>query len=241
MILSTHAASIVNLSRCAAASLRGTRSNNLMALHARPLASFEQCGELHRRQLHHPVFDRRPAELRTFQPLRHQADARAVPPQQLHPVHPLGTEHIDRAAEWIGSERRLHNGGEAVGLFAEVHGARCHQDLEVCSSRDHEALLTARSTATSAPVSTWPTTRTTASPIAISTALEAIGGGREDPDRDDRAVAEITTGANAGASSRISGASFGRPLPRRRRGAGFAADPSPAATLPPSCSNARAA
>src|SRR6266404_5952250 len=240
MILSTHAAPIVSLSRCVAASLRSTRSNNLTALHARPLASFEQCSELHRRQLHHPVFDRRPAELPTLQPLRHQTDASSVPPQQFHSVHPLGAEHEDRAAERIGSERRLHNGGEPVSLFAEVHGACCHQNLEVCSSRDHEALLTARSTATSASVSTWPMTRTTASPIAISIVPETIGDGWEDLDGDDRADAEITTGANAGASSQISGVGFGRPLPRRGRGAGFAADPSPGAAPPPSCSKARA-
>src|SRR4030088_3077218 len=111
MILSTHAAPIVSLSRCVAASLRSTRSNNLTPLHARPLASFEQCSELHRRQLHHPIFDRRPAELPALQPLGHQTDASSVPPQQFHSVHPLGAEHEDRAAERIGSERRLHKGG----------------------------------------------------------------------------------------------------------------------------------
>ena len=116
----------------------------------------------------HPVFDRRPAKLRILQPLRHQADARSVPPQQLHPVHPLGAEHVDGAAERIGTERRLHDGCQAVGLFAEVHRARCHENLEVCSCRDHEVLRNARSTATIASVSAWPMTRTTASAIAIS-------------------------------------------------------------------------
>src|SRR6202795_2900687 len=177
MILSTHAAGIVSLSRCVAGSLRSTRSNNLPALHARPLASFEQRRELHRRQLHHPVFDRRPAELCTLQPLPHQTDASSVPPQQFHSVHPLGAEHVDRATERIGSKRRLHNGGEAVGLFAEVHGACCHQNLEICSSRDHDALRTARNTATSASVSTRPMTRTTASSIAISIVPEPLGDG----------------------------------------------------------------
>src|SRR5450631_2570087 len=234
MILSMHAASIVSLSRCVAASLRGTRSNNLAALHARPLASFEQCSELHRRQLHHPVLDRRPAELRIFQPLRHQADPGSVPPQQLHTVHPLGAEHIDGAAEWIGTKRRLHDGGEAVGLFAEVHGACCHKNLEVCCCRDHDALRNARNTATIASVSACPMTRTTASAIAISIALETTAGGREDLRGDDRADFVTTTGANAGASSPIPGAGDCPPPRPRRRGAGFGAGRSAGAAFPAS-------
>src|SRR3979411_1806683 len=111
MILSTQAAPIVSLSRCVAASLRSTRSNNLTELHARPLASFDQCSQLPRRQLHPPASDRRPADLPPPQPLGHQTDASSVPPQQFHSVHPLGAEHEDRAAERIGSARRLPNGG----------------------------------------------------------------------------------------------------------------------------------
>src|ERR1700730_11577222 len=232
MILSTHAAPLVSLSRCVAGSLRSTPSDILPALYARPLASFEQRRELHRRQLHHPVFDRRPAELRTLQPLRHQADASSVPPQQLHPVPPLGAEHVDRAAERIGTERCLHNGGEAVGLFAEIHRARCHENLQVCSSCNHDALRTACNTATIASVSAWPMTRTTASAIAISIALETTAGGREDIRGDDRADPAITTGANAGASSQIPGDGNCRPPRRRGRGAGFAADRSAGAALP---------
>ncbi len=53
---------------------------------ARPLQAFEQGGELRRRQTHDTVLDRRPAELRPFQPLGDEADAGAVPEQQLHLV-----------------------------------------------------------------------------------------------------------------------------------------------------------
>src|ERR1700730_17169568 len=109
-------------------------------------------------------------------------------------MDPLGAEYVDRATERIGTERCLHNGGEAVGLFAEIHRACCHQNLEVCSSRDHEALLTVRNTVTSTSVSTWPMTRTTASPIAISITFEITAGGREDTCGDDRADPVITTG-----------------------------------------------
>src|SRR3984893_6644171 len=203
MILSTRAATIVSRSRRVAASLRSTRSSNFPPLHARPLATFQQCGELHRRQFHHPVFDLRPAELPVLEPLRHQADAGSVPPQKLHPVEPLGAEHVDRAAERISAKRCLHDGGEAVRLFAKVHGARCHEHPQVCSSRNHDTLLNARNTATIASVSAWPITRTTASAIAIS--IEPTAGGREDIRGDGRADSAITTGANAGASLETSG------------------------------------
>src|SRR3990172_11989851 len=89
--------------------------------------------------------------------------------------------HISTADtyERIGAKRLLHNRGKAVGLLPEVHGARRHENLYLRSSRDHDALRTARSTATSTEVSTWPMMRTTASPTAISTLPEPASGGCE--------------------------------------------------------------
>jgi hypothetical protein len=71
-----------------------------------------------------------------------------------------------------------------------------HENLDLRPGRDHDVLRTARSTAMSTEGSTGPMTRTTASPIAISTAPEAVRGGGDDGE-----AAAITTGANAGVSS----------------------------------------
>ena len=49
-----------------------------------------------------PSCDVRPAECAVLKPLGEQAHAGAVPEDQLHPVRPLGAEHVDGAGERIG-------------------------------------------------------------------------------------------------------------------------------------------
>jgi hypothetical protein len=94
-------------------------------------------------------------------------------------------------------------------LLAEVDRLGRHDDLDLCPSREHDDLRTARSTAISIAASTWPMMPTTASPIVISIRQPVLGAGREDDGNDDGGGedAAITTGANAGAPAPISGRS----------------------------------
>src|SRR3984885_2396532 len=79
--------------------LRGNRrfENPLYGLDTRPIEPIEQRGELDRRQLHHPVHDRRPAERSLLQLLPHQHQAAAVPDQYLQAVAALGAIDDHRA------------------------------------------------------------------------------------------------------------------------------------------------
>src|ERR1700722_17413950 len=128
----------------------------------------------------------------------------AIPPKKLDAIPPLGAEHVDRPAERIGAERRLHDRRQSVGLLAEVDRFRRHENPLLCARRDPGALRTARSTARSLDVSTWPMMRTTASPIAISI-VPGSAGGCEGADGEGGAGAVITTGTNTRVASPISG------------------------------------
>src|SRR3954453_11459905 len=72
--------------------LRGNRrfENPLCGLKSCPIQPIEQSGELNRRQLHHPVHDRWPAERTLLQLLPAQHQAAAVPNQYLQAVATLG-------------------------------------------------------------------------------------------------------------------------------------------------------
>src|SRR5215204_1454006 len=131
-----------------------------------------------------------------LQPLPQQHQPGPVPGQDLQAVRPLRAEDEDRAREWIVPELLLHQRGDAVGAFAEVHGLRRNQDLYACRSRDHVAAFTARSTSRSHAGSTPRAARTTAPPISmvITPGLSASRIPR--PPRN-----SVTTGTNSGAAA----------------------------------------
>ncbi|MGY3347050.1 hypothetical protein ACVI1I_006363 [Bradyrhizobium sp. USDA 4459] len=58
-----------------------------------------------RRQTHHAILDLRLAEDTFLEPLGEQAKTCAIPEDQLDPVRPLGTEHINSTRERIGRIR----------------------------------------------------------------------------------------------------------------------------------------
>lgn len=94
--------------------------------------------------------------------------------------------------------RTLHN--YALRIVAEVDRLRRHQNLHLRPARDHDALLTAASTAASADASTRPRTRTTTSPIPISILADVVGEVGQPDVGEAGAAAAITTGTNWGVS-----------------------------------------
>ena len=77
--------------------------------HPRPIQALQQRDELPRCQPHHPLAQRRPAKRALFETLGRQNQARAVPEQQLHPIGPLGSKHIDHAAERVRAQRLVNH------------------------------------------------------------------------------------------------------------------------------------
>src|SRR4029078_2759014 len=66
-----------------------------------PIEPFEQRRQFRRRQTHHAILNLRPAEDAFLEPLGEQAQTRTVPEDQIYPVRPLGSEHINSTRERI--------------------------------------------------------------------------------------------------------------------------------------------
>src|SRR3954451_4265260 len=131
---------------------RGGFGNPPNRLNPRPVEAIEQRGKLHRRERHHPVHDRRPAERTVLQLLPDQHQAAAVPDQDLHPVAALGAVDNDRTRKWVLPQHFLRQGGEAVATSAEVNRPRRQQNARASRDGDHgrsTEARTARSTAVS--------------------------------------------------------------------------------------------
>src|SRR5262249_23848273 len=140
---------------------------------AHPVQTLDQRRQLRRRQSHHAVLDARPAEFAALQPLGEQAQARAIPEDQLHSVGALGAEAEDHARERIGPQLLLHQRRKPVHPFAEVHGFRRHQHPDRSGRDQHSAShaferQTARNTASTSRGLAPPGTRTLIIPITIS-------------------------------------------------------------------------
>jgi hypothetical protein len=73
-------------------------------VHAHPVDAFEKRAQLRRRQTHDAILNARPAELSFPETLGEQAQSRAVPEHQFHPVGSSGPKAEDRAGERIGFE-----------------------------------------------------------------------------------------------------------------------------------------
>src|SRR3954452_11021753 len=131
---------------------RGGFGNPPNRLNPRPVEAIEQRGKLHRRERHHPVHDRRPAERTVLQLLPDQHQAAAVPDQDLHPVAALGAVDNDRTRKWVLPQHFLRQGGEAVATSAEVNRPRRQQNARASRDGDHARNTEAR-TARSTTVS----------------------------------------------------------------------------------------
>src|SRR6202044_3567607 len=162
--------------------LRGNRwfENPLYGLDTRPIEPIEQRGDLDRRQLHHAVHDRRPAERSLLQLLPHQHQAAAVPDQYLQAVAALGAIDDHRARERILGQHLLRQDGERVCTLAEVDRPGCQQHASSSRDVDHDRKAdarTARNTAVNWAASSMPDeTRTTApaSSTSIPGAADAV-------------------------------------------------------------------
>src|SRR6202046_3512948 len=62
-----------------------------------------------------------PRERAILKPFGEQADASAIPEDQLHPIRALGAEHIDGARERIGLHSLANQRRQALGTLAEVY------------------------------------------------------------------------------------------------------------------------
>ena len=87
-----------------------------------PVQFIEQSTELRHRQPHHSVLNAWPTEAALFESFGHQAEARAVPPDQLYPVRSFGAEHINNAGKRIAPILSLDERGERVRAFTKIHG-----------------------------------------------------------------------------------------------------------------------
>src|SRR5215212_10015266 len=179
---------------------RGGFENPPNRLNPRPIKAIEQRGKCHRRQRHHPVHDRRPAERAVLQLLPDQHQATAVPDQDLHPVAALGAVDNDRTRKRILSEHFLRQGGEAVATSAEVNRPRRQQNARASRDGDHgrsTEARTARSTAVSWASSRPGTTHTTApaSLTSITGLADAAGAASR------TGMASVTIGTKAGSAA----------------------------------------
>src|SRR5277367_1536632 len=163
--------------------LRGNRrlENPLCGLNTRPIEPVEQSSELDRRQLHHPVHDRRPAERTLLQLLPDQHKPAGIPHQYLHAVASLAAPDDDRARERVFGQHLLRQCSKSVGTLAEINWPRGQQDAcargKVDHVRDAEA-RTARNTVVNRAPSMPQATRTTApaSLTSMAGAVDASGG-----------------------------------------------------------------
>ena len=154
------------------------RGNPPHGLNPRPVEAVEQGCERHRRQPHHPIYNRWPLEGALLQLLPDQNQPAAVPHQQLHPVCPLGTidDHHTRKRifpQHLGRQRR-----QAMRALAEVDWPRGKQNPHAGRNADHAShadARTARSTDVSSAPSVPGATRTTA-PASL-TSIMAVNTG----------------------------------------------------------------
>src|SRR5207302_1944335 len=138
--------------------------------------------ELGGSQPHHAIMDRRPVEAALLEPLGHQTQPRAVPPDQLYPIRLLRPEHVDHAGEGIGTERRLHQHCQRIRTLTEIHRSCGDQDARTRAGADHRAIfsasITAAITCASAPRAIFTDTPSISSSTAAAVPRERRVPGR---------------------------------------------------------------
>src|ERR1700750_2690554 len=108
-----------------------------------PVQAFEPRRQLRRRQAHHSVLDPWPTERSLLQALCEQAQTRSIPEDQLDPICPLGTEHIDRACERISVHVLAHQRSKPFHSLAEVDRLGRHHHPDYSGRADHRFALSA--------------------------------------------------------------------------------------------------
>src|ERR1700722_18613685 len=124
--------------------------------------------QLRDRQMHHAVFDPRPAEDAILQSLGEQAQTSAVPEHQLDPVRPFRAEHIDRTRERIRRQALAHQCRQPVGALAEVYRLGRHHHPHRAGWAYHAPAFNARNTAAIVSAGAPAPMRTVAPSIATS-------------------------------------------------------------------------
>ena len=112
-------------------------------VHAAPVEALQKGLQLSRREPHHAVADRGPAELSLLQPLRQQAHSGTVEVDELDPVGATRAEDVDGAAERVSAQALAHQGGQPLGPFAEAHGLGGHHDAHRAGRPDHASPFSA--------------------------------------------------------------------------------------------------
>src|SRR5271156_3609425 len=153
------------------------------AMPSPPVESFQQRRQLRGGQVHDAVLRVRPAERAILKPLGEQADAGAVPEDQLHPIRALGAEHIDGAAKRIGPHLLAYQRGQALGALAEVYRLGRHHHPDRAGRTDHGSAFSARSTAATVFAAAPRPTRTITTSISISMIPEVRSAWRIGPRR----------------------------------------------------------
>src|SRR5580692_4678403 len=158
--------------------LRGNRrfENPLCGLNTRPIEPVEQSSELNRRQPHHPVHDRRPAERTLLQLLPNQHKPAGIPDQYLHAVASLAAPDDNRATERVFGQYLLRQSGKSMCALAEINWSRGQQDACTGGNADHvrdAEARTARNTAVNRAPSMPQATRTTA-PASLTSIAGAV-------------------------------------------------------------------
>ena len=178
-------------------------------MHSAPVQPFQQSAQLRRRQPHHAILNAGPLEASLFEPLGHQAQAGAVPPDQFYPVRPLRPEHINHPGKGLPAIIGGHQSGQGIWPFAKVHGTRCNHDAGIRPRTDHRARLSASITAPITPASA-PWAIFTATPSITSST--AAGAARRLPclRRRGAGSADVTAPITAGTNMATAGSTAGR-------------------------------
>src|SRR6056297_1512131 len=207
-----------------------SRPARLQRLHPAPVQAREKGFELRPVQRNEAVLDRRPGEGRLLQPLVGHHQSGPVPEQDLQPVGPLGAEHEHSAGERIFLQRRLHQSGQPVMAFPEVHGLRRHQDAHPVRRHDHVRHPTARTISAIRAAEVPASRRIVTSPTAISIkgapAVDVASG-----EASGCPSSHSTSGANPGGHSDAGRTSLPSLARRRHSESRFARSPWRAATL----------
>src|SRR3984957_4023780 len=140
-------ARIAGDSLCRRSAGGGRCENFLRFMHAGPIETFDQRGQLRRRQSNDAILDLRPAELAILEPLGEQANARSIPENQLHPIRSLGPENVDSARERIRPHVLAHQRRQPFRSFAEVDRLCRHHNPDRARRPDHAPAFSARITA----------------------------------------------------------------------------------------------
>src|SRR5215470_6873367 len=156
---------------------RGLRTPR--ALRHPPIDAFEQIAELRRRDRHRAVRRQGPDEASALQPLRIEAHALAVVPQNLDQRAAAAAEHEQMPTMRIVLEFLLHQQRQSVEALAHVGVAGCKPYMHAAQDRNHRRrsfVISAAAIADRATLSTWPVMRMRA-PLANSTSITPSGAG----------------------------------------------------------------